>query len=66
MVRYDDHASDQVRNALLERARTEAIALSSDAGAPLISDPDFRIVTRARATEVVLRLCQAPVRQLPF
>ncbi len=49
MVRYDDHASDDRRAQLLDRARTEAIALVSDAGTPLISDPGYRLVSEARA-----------------
>ena len=52
MLRYDDHASDDQRARLLERAANEAVALVSDAGTPLISDPGYRLVSEARATGI--------------
>ena len=49
MIRYDDHTDDRQRNALVARLGAEAIALVSDAGTPLISDPGYKLVRAARA-----------------
>ena len=48
MSRYDDHSSDRDRDAIIARLANEAIALVSDAGTPLISDPGFKLVRAAR------------------
>ena len=49
MLPYHDHNADRVRPGLIERMAHEAIALVSDAGTPLISDPGFKLVRDARA-----------------
>jgi 16S rRNA (cytidine1402-2'-O)-methyltransferase len=49
MIPYHDHNADRVRPGLIARMGTEAIALVSDAGTPLISDPGFKLVRDARA-----------------
>jgi 16S rRNA (cytidine1402-2'-O)-methyltransferase len=49
MLPYHDHNADKVRPGLIARMATEAIALVSDAGTPLISDPGYKLVRDARA-----------------
>jgi 16S rRNA (cytidine1402-2'-O)-methyltransferase len=49
MIPYHDHNADRVRPGLVARLGGEAIALVSDAGTPMISDPGFKLVRDARA-----------------
>ena len=49
MTPYHDHNADHVRPHLIARMGAEAVALVSDAGTPLISDPGFKLVRDARA-----------------
>ncbi len=49
LAAYHDHNAEEVRPKLLRRlAEGAAIALVSDAGTPLISDPGFKLVRAAR------------------
>jgi 16S rRNA (cytidine1402-2'-O)-methyltransferase len=52
MAPYHDHNAEQVRPGLIARMASEAIALVSDAGTPLISDPGYKLVRDARAAGV--------------
>jgi 16S rRNA (cytidine1402-2'-O)-methyltransferase len=49
MIPYHDHNGDRVRPGLVARMAAEVVALVSDAGTPLISDPGYKLVRAARA-----------------
>lgn len=49
MTPYHDHSAETVRPALIARMGSEVVALVSDAGTPLISDPGYKLVRDARA-----------------
>jgi 16S rRNA (cytidine1402-2'-O)-methyltransferase len=49
MLRYDDHSSEKDRERIVMQLGERAVALVSDAGTPLISDPGYKLVRAARA-----------------
>ncbi len=59
LIAYHDHNAERVRPALIERLeRGETVALVSDAGTPLVSDPGWRLVRECIARNI-------PVTALP-
>ncbi len=60
MIRYDDHASDETRDYLLGIAASGPLALVSDAGTPLISDPGYRLVRAAHERAIAVTSLPGP------
>jgi 16S rRNA (cytidine1402-2'-O)-methyltransferase len=48
MTAYHDHSDEKLRQRILGDLATKAVALVSDAGTPLISDPGYKLVRAAR------------------
>jgi 16S rRNA (cytidine1402-2'-O)-methyltransferase len=60
MAPYHDHNADRVRPELIRRMGSEAVALVSDAGTPLISDPGYKLVREARAAGIPVSTVPGP------
>jgi 16S rRNA (cytidine1402-2'-O)-methyltransferase len=60
MVPYHDHNADRVRPDLIARMVSQAVALVSDAGTPLISDPGYKLVRDARAAGIAVTTIPGP------
>lgn len=60
LIRYDDHAGERDRDQLLTLMAQEPVALVSDAGTPLISDPGYRLVRAARERGIAVTSLPGP------
>lgn len=60
MLPYHDHSAPHVAPRLIERMTRESVALVSDAGTPLISDPGYGLVRAARAQGIAVTSAPGP------
>jgi 16S rRNA (cytidine1402-2'-O)-methyltransferase len=60
LVAYHEHNEERLAPELAERARTQRVALVSDAGTPLVSDPGYRLVSACIQAGVDVEVLPGP------
>ncbi len=60
LVSYHEHNEERLTPELAERARAEKVALVSDAGTPLVSDPGYRLVRACIEAGVEVEVLPGP------
>ena len=61
LVRYDEHGAERQRPRLIaDLSEGRSVALVSDAGTPLISDPGYRLVVEAREAGIPVHAVPGP------
>ncbi len=60
LVAYHEHNEERLAPELAERARTEKVALVSNAGTPLVSDPGYRLLTACIEAGVGVEVLPGP------
>jgi 16S rRNA (cytidine1402-2'-O)-methyltransferase len=60
LVAYHEHNEERLTPELAERARTLRVALVSDAGMPLVSDPGYRLVSACIEAGVDIEVLPGP------
>src|ERR687894_850343 len=60
LIAYHEHNEERLASELAERARTQSVALVSDAGTPLVSDPGCRLVTACIGADVAVEVLPGP------
>jgi 16S rRNA (cytidine1402-2'-O)-methyltransferase len=60
LVAYHEHNEERLAPELAERARSEKVALVSDAGTPLVSDPGYRLLRACIEADVEVEVLPGP------
>jgi 16S rRNA (cytidine1402-2'-O)-methyltransferase len=60
LLTYHEHNEERLAPEIAERARTEHIALVTDAGTPLVSDPGYRLVRACIEAGVTVEALPGP------
>lgn len=60
MTAYHDHSDERLRSRILADLGSKAVALVSDAGTPLISDPGYKLVRAARIAGYAVHTLPGP------
>jgi 16S rRNA (cytidine1402-2'-O)-methyltransferase len=60
LVAYHEHNEERLAPELAERTRTEKVALVSNAGTPLVSDPGYRLLTACIEAGVGVEVLPGP------
>ncbi|WP_373491921.1 16S rRNA (cytidine(1402)-2'-O)-methyltransferase [Parasphingorhabdus sp.] len=60
MIVYNDHKSKADRDVILDAIRCKIVALVSDAGTPLISDPGYKLVRDAQEAGLYITTIPGP------
>ena len=60
LIAFHEHKEERLAPELAERAKTERVALVTDAGTPVVSDPGYRLVRACIAAGVEIEVLPGP------